>query len=81
MYATELKTVINIKEYDVHYGLNKKDLGQLGEILGNLIGNNQEEFIQRLTPTLEESISKWIILLFNDVFKSFSYDQLFPDRT
>lgn len=81
IYVSELKTNIYIKGYDAHYGLNENELSQLGQILGGLIGSNQEEFIQRLAPVLEETLSKWLISIFNGVFKMFSYEQLFPHRT
>lgn len=80
LYTSELKTKINVKGYNAEYGLNKNELGQLGEILGGLIGSNQDEFIKRLTPSLEEAISKWLLSISNNIFKIFSYEQLFPDR-
>lgn len=81
LYVSELQTNIYLKGYDAHYGLSKNELSQLGQILGGLIGSNQEEFVQRLTPVLEEVISKWLISIVNDIFKTFSYEQLFPHRT
>lgn len=81
IYVSELKTNIDIKGYDAQYGLKENELSQLGQILGGLIGSNQEEFLQRLIPLLEEEISKWLISICNDIFKMFSYEQLFPDRT
>lgn len=81
MYVSELKTNIGLKGYDAKYGFNENELGQLGQILGGLIGSNQEEFIERIIPSLEEEISKWIISIFNGLFKKFSYDEIFPDRT
>ncbi|XP_029165340.1 uncharacterized protein LOC114936334 [Nylanderia fulva] len=80
MYVSEMKTNVHITRYEAKYGFNENDLSQLGQILGGLIGSNQEEFIQRLVPTLEEEVSKWLINIFNSLFKMFSYDELFPDR-
>lgn len=80
IYGSELKTNIDIKGYEAKYGLSEDELGQLDQILGGLIGSNQEEFIQRLIPPLEEAISKWLLTIFNGLFKKFSYDELFPDR-
>lgn len=80
MYVSEIKTNIHINGYEAKYGFNENDLGQLGQILGGFIGSNQEEFIQRLVPSLEEEISKWFMNIFNSIFKMFSYDELFPDR-
>jgi hypothetical protein len=81
LYVSELKTKIDVKGYDAKYGFNENELGQLGQILGGFIGSNQEEFIERMIPSLEEEVSKWIISIFNGFFKKFSYDQIFPDRT
>ncbi|EFN61232.1 Putative beta-carotene-binding protein [Camponotus floridanus] len=81
LYVSELKSNIDVKGYDAQYGLKENELSQLGQILGGLIGSNQEEFLQRLIPSLEEEISKWLISIVNSVFKTFSYEQLFPHRT
>ncbi|KAM0731165.1 putative beta-carotene-binding protein [Formica fusca] len=81
MYISEIKTSADIKKYDVQYGLKENEISQLGQILGDLIGKNQEEFIQRFTPPLEEEISKWLLKIVNNIMKMYSYDELFPDRT
>jgi hypothetical protein len=81
MYVSELKTKIGLKGYDAKYGFNENELGQLGQILGGFIGSNQEEFLERIIPSLEEEISKWIMSIFNGLFKKFSYDEIFLDRT
>lgn len=81
IYVSEVKTSINIKKYDVQYGLKENEISRLGQILGDLIGSNQEEFIQRLTPPLEDEISKWLLKIVNNIMKMYSYDELFPDRT
>ncbi|CAL1681947.1 unnamed protein product [Lasius platythorax] len=81
MYVSEVKTNIDVKGYDAKYGFNENDLGQLGQILGGFIGSNQEEFLKRIIPSLEEEISKWVMSIFNGLFIKFSYDEIFPDRT
>lgn len=81
MYISEIKTSADIKKYDVQYGLKENEISQLDQILGDLIGKNQEELIQRFTPPLEEEISKWLLKIVNNIMKTYSYDELFPDRT
>lgn len=80
LYISQLKTNIQLTGYEAKYGFKDEDLGEMGQVLGNLIGSNQQEFIDRLVPELEKEISKWVINIFNSVFKMFTYDELFPDR-
>ncbi|KAL6428589.1 hypothetical protein ACFW04_007901 [Cataglyphis niger] len=81
IFISELKTYVDIKRYDVQYNLNENEISQLGQIFEGLIGSNQEEFIQRLTPSLEKEVSNWLIQIWNNLSKKYSYDQLFPNRT
>lgn len=80
IYASEIKTYVDIKRYEVQYN-NENEISQLGQILDGLISSNQEEFIQRLTPPLEEEFSKLLVRICNSILKMYTYDQLFPDRT
>lgn len=82
LYVSELKGNIFVGGYEAHYGLKEEKLSQLGQIIGDLIGSNKRDFIDWLTPPLEEEIAKLLVTIFNnDIFKKFSYDELFPDRT
>ncbi|XP_029169744.1 uncharacterized protein LOC114939568 [Nylanderia fulva] len=81
MYLSQIKINLDIKDYDVKYDLNESDLGQLNEVIRNLIGNNQREIIDTFKPALEEIVSKRILLVSNDIVKHFTYEELFPDRT
>lgn len=80
IYVSEVKTKAILQGYEAKYGLTKDELGQLGQAISGLIGSNQEEFIERLTPAAEEAVSNWILTICNSVFTKFSYDILFPDR-
>lgn len=80
IYVSQVKTNVEVKGYEAKYGFKDEDLSQLEQILGSFIGSNQEEFVERLLPSLEEAIAKWFIDIFSGVFKMFTFDELFPDR-
>jgi len=79
-YISKLKINIDFKNYNAEFGLSETKLEQFNEIVNNFIGNNQEEIIKILKPVLEETISKRIILISNDIVKRFTYEELFPDQ-
>jgi len=80
-YVSKLKTNIDFKNYNAEFDLNETKLEQFNKIVKDFVGNNQEEIIKILKPVLEETISKRILLISNDVVKHFTYEELFPDRT
>ncbi|KAL6255416.1 hypothetical protein P5V15_013751 [Pogonomyrmex californicus] len=81
VYVSKLKLNIDLKKYNAEYDFNDNtQLSQFREIIRNFVGNNQEEIIKTLKPILEETISKRIILISNDIVKEFTYEELFPDR-
>lgn len=81
VYISKLKIDIDLKKYNAEFDLNETELGQLYEIIQDFIGSNQEEIIKILKPVLEETISKRVIWISNDIVKRFTYEELFPDRT
>jgi len=80
-YVSKLKNNIDFKNYNIEFDLSETKLKQFNEIIKNFVGNNQEEIIKILKPVLEETISKRIILISNDIVKHFTYEELFSDRT
>ncbi|XP_039306728.1 uncharacterized protein LOC105203864 [Solenopsis invicta] len=79
-YLAKIKINFNIKGYTAKYDADEERYGQLREIIRDFIGRNQKEIISSLKPTLEEIISRQIVLLANNIVKHFTYDELFPDR-
>lgn len=80
VFVSKMKINLDIKGYDIHFA-NETELSQLREIVRNFVGDNQQEIIKNFKPALEETISKRIISVSNDMVKHFTYDELFPDRT
>ncbi|XP_029169665.1 uncharacterized protein LOC114939524 [Nylanderia fulva] len=80
LYISELEPHIEMNGYDIKYGLTAEEQTELSRAVSDLISNNQEEFAQRFLPSLEEAVAKWMINIFNSFFKTFTYDELFPDR-
>lgn len=80
-YISKMKVNLDLKNYNTTFDLNGTELGQLHEIVNSFVGNNQEEIFKILKPVLEETISKRVILISNDIVKLFTYEELFPDRT
>jgi len=80
VYMSKMKINLDIKGYDVEYGLNETELSRLNEVISNFIGNNQEEVINVFKPAIEEIVVKRILSLSNDIVKHFTFEELFPDR-
>ncbi|XP_011706855.1 PREDICTED: uncharacterized protein LOC105462030 [Wasmannia auropunctata] len=78
-YLSKIKINMDIKNYDVLYDVNDEQSAQLNKIIHNFVGQNQQEIIKNLKPTLEEVVSKRIISIANDIVKHFTYDELFPE--
>ncbi|XP_011879795.1 PREDICTED: uncharacterized protein LOC105568599 [Vollenhovia emeryi] len=80
VYMSKIKLNLDIKGYDVDYGINSEELNRLNQIISNFIGNNQEEVIKTLKPAIEEAVVKRILTLSNDIVKHFTFEELFPDK-
>jgi len=81
MFISKLTIMLDIKGYYIELDHNQTQLQQLGEIVRNFLGNNQEEIIRSFKPVLEEAISKLILSVSNDIVKHFTFEEIFPDRT
>jgi len=81
MFISKMTINLDIKGYYIEFDHNQTKLQQLGEIVRNFLGNNQEEIIKNFKPVLEEAISKLIISFANDIIKHFTFEEIFPDRT
>ncbi|KAL0101152.1 hypothetical protein PUN28_018777 [Cardiocondyla obscurior] len=80
VYVSKLNLQLDIKTLDSKFDEGEKDLGQLNEILSSFLGSNQQEFINKVKPSIEKEISEKIIVIANTILKHFTYDELFPDR-
>jgi len=80
VYMSHMKIDIDIKNYNVQYDLNDKELSELRKVISTFIGNNQHDVIAAFKTPLERTVSKRILELSNNIVKHFTYDELFPDR-
>lgn len=80
VYMSKMKINLDIKGYDVQYGLENDELTQLNKVISNFIGNNQQEVIDVFKPAVEETVVKRILSLSNNIVKHFTFGELFPDR-
>ncbi|XP_071645750.1 protein takeout-like [Temnothorax longispinosus] len=80
MFFSKMTINLDIKGYNIDFS-HERELGQLREIIRNFVGDNQQEIIRVIKPALEESITKRILLVANNIVKLFTYEELFPDRT
>ncbi|KAL0101158.1 hypothetical protein PUN28_018780 [Cardiocondyla obscurior] len=80
VYMAKMKINLDIKGYNAEYGLNNAELNRLNQVIGNFIGNNQQEVISAFKPAIEEAVVKRILSLSNNIVKHFTFEELFPDR-
>lgn len=79
LYLAKIKMNLDIKGYKARYDLDEKESNQLRDIIRNFLGNNQQEIIKSLKPTIEEQISKRIISIANSILKHFTYEELYSE--
>lgn len=77
IYASGVGLNLDIKTFSFKFDDSEKDLVQLHEILSNTINENKQEIINVLKPVVEESISKLVIEVTNNLTYN-RYEQLFP---
>lgn len=75
-----MKLNLDIKGYDVEYGLDNAALNRLNQVVSNFIGNNQEEVIKAFKPAIEKVVVKRILSLSNNIVKHFTFEELFPEQ-
>lgn len=77
VYMSKMKINLDIKGYDVQYGLNNEELSRLNQVISNFIGNNQKEVISVFKPAIEEIVVQRVLSLSNNIVKHFTFDELF----
>ena len=80
LYVSELKIKLDIKSYDAKYDVDESKLNQLNQIIGGFVGSNQKEFIERLSPALEEALLKYVLKSFKNFLTIYTFDDILPDR-
>ncbi|KYN02902.1 hypothetical protein ALC62_06301 [Cyphomyrmex costatus] len=80
MYLSKINLKLNFKKLGYVFDLNENESAQLNEIISNFFGSNEEEFINKVKPSIEAEVSKQILHLANNIVKQFTFDELFPDR-
>ncbi|XP_011171041.1 juvenile hormone-binding protein [Solenopsis invicta] len=78
VYITKINLHLGMKGLKSKFDANES--AQLNEIIGTFLGNNEEELIAKIKPSMEKEVSKEILLLANNIVKHFTFDELFPDR-
>jgi len=78
-YISKMTINLDLKGYDIQFS-NETQLSQLRNLVRNFLGDNQQQIIESFKPTLEEAITKLVISVANNIFKNFTYDELFPDH-
>ncbi|KAG5327777.1 TAKT protein, partial [Pseudoatta argentina] len=79
IYASKVKTILNVKTFKYEFDDSEKNLVQLHEALTNIINENEKDIIIKVKPALEEAVSKLIITVVNNVVRS-RFEQLFPNK-
>ncbi|XP_024877741.1 uncharacterized protein LOC112458370 [Temnothorax curvispinosus] len=80
VYMSKLNLILDIKTLSSKFDMNGEEKSQLNEILSTFLGSNEEEFINRVKPTLGKEISKQVLSIGNNIVKHFTFDELFPER-
>ncbi|EGI62096.1 hypothetical protein G5I_09610 [Acromyrmex echinatior] len=80
VYLSKITLKLGLKKLNYIFDINENQSTQLNEIISNFFGSNEEEFISKVTPSIEEEISKQILTLGNNIVKQFTFDELFPNR-
>ncbi|TGZ50584.1 hypothetical protein DBV15_08100 [Temnothorax longispinosus] len=80
VYMSKLNLILDIKTLSSKFDMNGEEKSQLNEILSTFLGSNEEEFINRVKPTLGKEISKQVLSIANNIVKHFTFDELFPER-
>ncbi|XP_018307396.1 uncharacterized protein [Mycetomoellerius zeteki] len=81
VYLSKINLKLDLRNLSYNFDLNENQSAQLNEIISNFFGSNEEEFVNRVTPSIETEFSKQILVLANNIVKRFTFDELFPDRT
>lgn len=77
---SKMKINLDIKGYDVEYGLDNEALNRLNQVISNFIGNNQKEVIKAVKPAIEKEVVKRVLSLSNNITKHFTFEELFPEQ-
>ncbi|KAL6255412.1 hypothetical protein P5V15_013747 [Pogonomyrmex californicus] len=80
IYISKINLNLDIKTLSNKFDTEGQNSSQLNEIISNFVGSNEEEFIKKVKPSLEEQVTKQIIFLANNIVKHFTYDELFPEQ-
>ncbi|KYN40090.1 hypothetical protein ALC56_05498 [Trachymyrmex septentrionalis] len=80
VYLSKINLKLDFKKLNYIFDMNEKQSTQLNEIISNFFGSNEEEFINKVKPSIQTEISKQILTLANNIVKQFTFDELFPDR-
>ncbi|XP_011706219.1 PREDICTED: uncharacterized protein LOC105461421, partial [Wasmannia auropunctata] len=67
IYASKVKTTLNIKTFKFDFDESEKDLVYLYEAIKNTINENVNDIINIVTPVLEKKVSELMISIINKV--------------
>ena len=79
VYFSSVKTHLSLKDYTVEFRADNFDK-TLREAVTQALGHSHQEIMEAVRPNLEKAISERCLIFANNIFKHFTYDELFPDR-
>ncbi|KYN16236.1 hypothetical protein ALC57_11522 [Trachymyrmex cornetzi] len=79
IYASKVKTNINITGMEYVFDESEKELVQLHQAIKSVVDSNTEDIINTVKAAIEEKLSQIIIYVFNTISHS-SYEKLFSEN-
>lgn len=80
MYFFSMTTKLNFKDITIDIQPGNNTDSTLTKAFNNFFGNNKNDIITIILPSVEKSISENILKLSNNMVKHFHYDEILPDR-
>ncbi|XP_033211620.1 uncharacterized protein LOC117169374 [Belonocnema kinseyi] len=80
MFMREMNLKLSIKDYTSNFTPKEGPDSTLATAINAALQNSREEIIESATPHLEKKITEVMLTSANKICKSFTYDELFPDR-
>lgn len=71
---------IIIKDYTSRYVPKPGQESTFAEVINNVLNSSKEDIIRSITAGIEQAVSVRVLEVANKICKSFTYDELLPDR-
>ena len=80
MFFSAMTLKLLIKDYTSNFTPKEGPDSTLATAINAALQNSRQEIIESTTPHLEKKVTEEMLILANKICKSFTYDELFPDR-